>query len=180
MHLVGFIIRILSRCTVTWMPNFCQMFIWVSLQWHKANEYKCHYYVERVFQSLYGVTAWCFAQGNFFMLYLSLPWLSSRSFHAVTKWRLRRGYWPFPAKPANEIHSRACKIRYVFEVQYLRRIKTLMNFALSFWHSNRIESIQSSRLCLTKMQRSRSFCLPYLHGLHLLYRLRLCRIQRKD
>jgi len=54
-----------------------------------------------------------------------------------------------------------------------------MNFALSVWHSNRIESVQSSRLCLTKIQRRRSFFLVYLHGLHLLYHLRFCRIQRR-
>jgi hypothetical protein len=58
-------------------------------------------------------------------------------------------------------------------------MNTLMNFALSVWHSNRIESFQSSRLCLTKMQRRRSFCLVYLHGLHLLYHLRLRRILRR-
>ena len=98
-HLVGFIIRILSRCTVTWTSNSCQMVTWVYLQWHKVNEYKCHYHVERVFQSLYGLTAWYFANGNFFTLYLSLPWISSRSFHAVTKWRPRSGSWPFPANP---------------------------------------------------------------------------------
>jgi hypothetical protein len=46
-----------------------------------------------------------FFTGKLFMLYLSLPWLSSRSFHAVTKWRLRRGYWPFPANPHGRVIS---------------------------------------------------------------------------
>ena len=51
--------------------------VYTCLQWHKANEYKCHYHVERVFQSHYSITEWYCAHGNRFLsftyLYLGYP-----------------------------------------------------------------------------------------------------------